>query len=136
MIHFALSIASSPWKAGASKARFSCVRVALECTEVTSDSGATVSRGVFVYQRTPIGDLFDHIASAVELVELPLGEPWPGAEPQWFRKSTADLLFSCFEVANEAVEKIEDDLRFLAREVDSYRTLVGQRTEVVSDGIN
>lgn len=132
ILQFNMTTAASPWKARQSKAIYTTIRLAMKCDSVVwIDKGieteAAVSNKIFAYMRTGDTYSFSHVCSAVDLLELPEEE---GSE--WLRKDSMDVLVPSIEIANESRDKIEGDIRFLAREISSYTTLVGIEKREVS----
>lgn len=133
-IRFSIRTASSPWDCGQPKAHHSCVRLEMVCTETSwIDSGVTspsnVSNAIFAYLKTGDSYAFNHVCSAVDLVELPEEEGG-----MWCRRSSVDLLLPAFEIAEEAHCKILSDIEFLTREINSYRLITGISEIEVCDG--
>jgi len=102
--------ASSPYIIG----RHDGIRIRIE---VVCTSG--VCPGVFVYRMMPVDPHgnnqghFDHIASPVDLAEMPKDAPCPGDSPEWFRLSYVDILLRSVHEAENFLECVIGDLRRL-----------------------
>lgn len=82
---------------------------------VTVTAAVEMPKEIFVYKRCPTAgdelaylDEFDHIASAPEMVELPINEPMPPgsfANP-WFRTSAIDLLYRRSVLMEKGVQEL------------------------------
>ena len=130
-LKFNLTTAASPWKTKQSKAVYTTIRLAIKCNSVQwldggEETPAAVSSKIFAYMQSGDDYLFSHVCSAVDLLEIPEEEGG-----RWLRKDSVDILLPSIELAEESRDKIESDIRFLAREISSYTTLIGtQKSEV------
>ena len=124
-IRFSIRTASSPWDCGQPKAHHACVRLEMTCVEASwidnaITSPANVSTAIFAYLKTGDTYTFNHVCSAVDLVEMPEEEG-----ETWCRRNYVDILLPAFELADEAYSKILSDVSYLTREINSYRKMVG-----------
>lgn len=128
---FTITEAASPWQTGQSKAPYAVIRLEITCTkavwvENAVETASTIPTEIFAYLKTGDGYVFNHVCSAVDLLEISDEEGGT-----WCRKNSVDILFPAVEVADEAREKIESDIRFLISEIKSYTTLVGTETKEI-----
>lgn len=130
-ILFSMQSVASPWKKGQPKAHHACVRLAVECTGtewIGSNDPCPVSKAIFAYLKVNDTYVFNHVCSAVDLAEIPETE-----DEKWCRKDYVDILLPSFELAEEALSKIKNDVEYLTREINSYREVVGIDTFEVKD---
>lgn len=122
----------SPWNRDTNKYIHCATRVALNCTSVQylpeQVDMPSISTDIFVYRWNNHKYVFSHIVSPVELLMLPLKSEVTDEEeprPIWVRDSKIDLLVPCYEIAKDFLDKVESDIYFLAREISSYKQVVG-----------
>jgi len=97
------------------------------------------STKLFRYERipptTPGGpietDMFNGVCSPVDLQEFPEDDPFPNANPPYFRLDFFDLVFRTRELAMEAYEAILDDLGRLIRSQNAMDILGPPSTVIV-----
>lgn len=84
---------------------------------------ANIPAEIFVYQRKPGTlpgaapiDEFSNVASPADLEESPVGAPGPDAP--FFRLTYVELIFRNLDLAEEAIEDLENDIRCLIESLD------------------
>lgn len=123
----------SPWKIGQSKGVYTTIRMNMTCIkaewmENEAATPANVPTEIFAYIRSGNKYIFDHICSAMDLADMPTTEGG-----NWCRRNYIDILFPSFEIAEDSVKHIREDIQFLCREIESYTNIKGQRTENIGD---
>ena len=129
---FTIETASSAWKEGQSKAPFTAIRVAMQCTGAKWEDGETsttanVSTAIFAYMKKDGEYVFSHVCSGVDMLDISTSEGGP-----WKRSDSIDILFPTIEIAEEAVKKIKSDIAYLTNEIESYTTLVGHTVSEIT----
>ena len=132
----------SPWNRDTNKYVHCATRVALNCTSVNylpeQNDMPSISTDIFVYKWDNHKYAFNHIASPVELLLLPVKSTITDEEdprPIWVRDSKIDLLLPCYEIAADFLDKVESDIYFLAREIGAYKQVVGPNEMTVEVNI-
>lgn len=92
------------------------------------ETSANVPLEIFAYLKSGNTYTFDHVCSAMDLADMKTEEGG-----NWCRKNYIDILLPSFQVAEDTLAQIKDDIRFLCREIESYTNIKGQRTENISD---
>lgn len=123
-LKFRYTSAIAPWKFRKSKALRTVIRVAVQCTgAILADDGEEREveglTAIFAYLKNAGGYSFNHVCNAVDMKEIPDKEG-----DLWTRKDSIDILVPALETAEETLAKLEEDIRFLAREITSYNELV------------
>lgn len=131
-LKFNITRSFSSWRTGESKAPSAAYRLSIVCNglywvDEGKETEAQISPAIFAYMRHSGEYTFNHVCSAVDMFEIPEEEG-----TLWCRKKSVDLLFPSVELAEESLEEIEDDLRFLAREIVGYNNLIGTKTYEVA----
>jgi hypothetical protein len=80
---------------------------------------------IFVYREMPTNPetgeragFFSHIASPVDLEEMPANEPRTGEVPEWFRLNYVDILLRSTAEAEAFIEDVREDVCRLKRSLD------------------
>ena len=123
-LKFRYSTAIAPWKVRKSKSVRTVIRVAIQCTgailvDGTEEKELEGLTEIFAYLKNAGGYTFNHVCNAVDMKEIPNKEG-----DLWTRKDSIDILIPALETAEETLAKLEEDMRFLAREITSYNELV------------
>ena len=131
---FTLTKITSPWKISQSKAIYTAIRVNVTCEGAVWREGqettlAHVPTEIFAYMKSGDEYVFDHVCGAMDLVDIKTEEGG-----LWCRKNYVDIIFPSIEIASDAQDEIESDVRFLAREIESYTDIVGSKTKEIKDG--
>lgn len=131
-LKFNITRSFSSWHTLDYKAPSAACRLAVTCNKAVwvengEETDAKISPAVFVFMRHRNDYEFNHVCGAADMFEIPEEEG-----TLWVRKDTVDLILPSIEIAEETMDKIEDDLRFLAREIMGYNNLIGTVTYEVS----
>ena len=114
----------------------------LRCTHETSQSGNfyrlvvtveaafEIDPNVFLYLALPLRDgqtdreaQFQGVCSPKDMVDWPVGEPAPNAEPPWLRHNSIDLLFPCLAETTAAWTLIQEELDALCSTMETLEVL-------------
>jgi hypothetical protein len=99
------------------------------------ESAEDMDPGIFVYQCSsnpvpgrPDIEEFSHIASPFDLANYPLDIPAAGGE--YYRKTSAELVFRSLELLEQVRTKIETDVQELIRTLNQFDSLESESTTV------
>jgi len=99
------------------------VRLFVDCAEDMAEE-------IFVYREMPTnpatgerGGFFSHVASPVDLEEMPADEPRPGEIPEWFRLNYVDIIVRSTTEAEGFITDITEDVERLKNALDRLDTI-------------
>lgn len=98
-----------------------------------------IDPNVFLYLALPLREnetdqtaVFQGVCSPHDMVDQPVGTPYPNAEPPWVRHDTVDLLFPSLSEMQDAWTLLQEELQSL---LTSYQDLqVLDASEVLEFG--
>lgn len=99
-------------------------RVRIEC-ETQPNSG--LSSKIFAY--LPGGDVedhFNHVCNVLDMKECPEDAPSEGKWPKWYRLNYVDLFLPNAEVAYDFINKVQEDVDDLYKNMHVYNQLLQQ----------
>ena len=105
------------------------IRVRIDC-----DSSEGLSPKIFAY--LPGGDSqehFNHVCTVIDMKECPEDAPSAGKWPKWYRRSYVDLLVPTVEDAYDFIEKVQEDVEDLYKNMKLYNTLISQGEYIVGN---
>jgi hypothetical protein len=98
---------------------------------VTASRAYLLPREVFAYRAIPLQPgqaaptaIFSHICSPSDLDDFPVGAPYDGAVPPWFRLDFCDLQFRNRRDGLSALAQVEADVQRLIEALDAADLLV------------